>query len=540
MNPAVPQTEVPGTIRQTGKNVDNSFSEDRDQFARLLLDGISTGVLILSPEGTVLECNRAAASLLGRSAAELVGQSLAESIPDLNPSIRKNLSAAIACAGAGECSRCEIEFNAPRSGKQGSADPGTANAVSFGLCFRPLAAQSGSKSPILAEIHDATDDAAERRTDEVHYSHAVMVESSEDTIIGTDLSGIIRSWNPAAERLFGYTAEETIGQPITKIIPPELQADATRIVATIARGQRVEHFETVRLRKDGETVDVSLSVSPVRDETGKVIGTAGITRDITQLKRTERALRASERLASVGRLAASVAHEINNPLEAVTNLIFLARHSQSNEEIQKYLSMVEEELERISHLTRQTLGFYRETKGVARVRLGDIVESLLSVFAPRMRNKGIKISSDLDDSIEIFAVPGEIRQVVANLLSNSIDALDAGGKICLRVSPSAQWDGLRIPGVRVTIGDTGPGIPPAIRSRLFEPFFTTKKDVGTGLGLWISKSIVENHAGSIQVRSSTTPGKSGTTFSVFLPTPALDAAIDFPVSASTDAIPGTA
>ncbi len=503
-------------MRQPGENPDNSLLENRSQFARILLDGISIGALLLSPDGAVLDLNRAAASLLGHSAGELSGQPLAASIPGVNQQMQKKLSTAIERAVAGESSQCVIEFNAA----------GPAGSAALDLHFSPLTAHGGQNSPILAEIHDVARNNSERpRVDEARYRLDAIVESSDDAIASKDLKGIVTSWNRAAERLFGFTAEEMIGQSITKIIPPELLPDQARILETIARGERIDHFETVRLTKSGETVNVSLTVSPVRDETGAIIGAAKIARDITEQKRTERALRASERLASVGRLAATVAHEINNPLEAVTNLIFLARHSKSNEEIQKYLSMVEEELERISHLTRQTLGFYRESKGVARVRLGEIVESLLSVFAPRMRNRGIKISSEIDDNSEVLAVPGEIRQVIANLLANSIDALDAGGEIHLRVSPAMQWNGVRIPGVRLTIADTGPGIPAEIRPRLFEPFFTTKKDVGTGLGLWISKSIVESHAGAIQVHTSTTPGKSGTTFSVFLPA-APDAASD--------------
>lgn len=658
MNRASPQTEA-GAKSLAGKNVDHSLSEDRSQFTRLLLDEISTGALLLSPEGQVLDFNRAAASLLGRSAAELVGKPLAAAVPDLKPLIQKSLSAAVARAAAGESAACDVEFYASPSADPRPVDSRPANLIVLDFRFRPVTVQSGSKSPVLAEIHDTAAELSEGRADDARYSQYARVESSQDAIIGNDLNGnieswspaaaslfgysaeeivgqpitrlipeelhaeeehimskirageridlfetarvsksgrhffvslavspvldasgnivgasrivrdisgrrrlgdarsrlasivessddaitgrdlngIVTSWNRAAERLYGYTAEEMIGQPITKIIPPELIAGEARMLATLARGERIEHFETVRLRKDGETVEVSLTVSPILDETGKIVGAAKIARDITQQKRTERALRTSERLASVGRLAATVAHEINNPLEAVTNLIFLARHAESIEDARKFLSMVEEELERISRLTRQTLGFYRETKGVARVRLGDIVESLVTVFAPRMRNKGIKISTDIDESIEIIAVPGEIRQVVANFLTNSIDVLDAGGQIFIRVSSSRRWDEARTPGVRLTICDTGPGIPAGIRSRLFEPFFTTKKDVGTGLGLWICKSIVDNHSGTIQVRSSMAPGKSGTTFSVFLPTPVPNAADESTKSAAKGSAP---
>ncbi len=534
MNSALPQTCPPGAERQERSNSNTGHSspsqaESHGQFAGFLLNEISIGVLLLSAEGIVLECNRAAASLLGRSAAELAGQPLIGSISDMDPQVRTSLSGAIARA-AGKSSRCELKFLAP-----GGAHPSVLD-----FRFHPLAARGRHKPAILAEVCDEAARTCERRRDEARYRLAAIVESSDDAIVGKDLQGIVTSWNPAAKRLFGYSADEMIGQSITKIVPPELAADEARILAALARGERIDHLETVRLGKNGETVDVSVTISPVRDQAGNIVGAAEIAHDITQQQRTERALRASERLASVGRLAATVAHEINNPLEAITNLVFLACREQSSEQIRKYLSMVEEELERISHLTRQTLSFYRETKSMARVRLGDIVESLLTVFAARMRNKGIEIRSEIDHRLEIFAVPGEIRQVVANLLGNSIDALEAGGRIWLRVSPAVQRNGGRIAGIRLTISDTGPGIPAEIRSRLFEPFFTTKKDTGTGLGLWISKSIVESHAGSIQVRSSTAPGKSGTTFSVFLPAAAPDAANDPPGPASVDEIPDAA
>jgi len=346
---------------------------------------------------------------------------------------------------------------------------------------------------------------------------AAIVESSDDAIVSKDLNGIVTSWNPAAQRIFGYEAEEMIGRPIITIIPPELHDDETRILATIARGERIEHFETVRMTKSGERIEVSLTVSPVKDEAGRIVGAAKIARDITQRKKTELALRTSEKLASVGRLAATVAHEINNPLEAVTNLVYLAKQCALPREVREYLAAAEEQLDRISHLTRQTLGFYRETRGASAVKVGAMVHPLISVFASRARNKAVEVCPDVRQDVEICAVPGEIRQLLANLLSNSIDAVDDGGRIQVRVSAATEWNGERRPGVRLTVADSGPGIPPALRSKLFEPFFTTKKEVGTGLGLWVCKTIVDKHQGTIRVRSSAAPGKSWTVFSVFLP-----------------------
>lgn len=343
---------------------------------------------------------------------------------------------------------------------------------------------------------------------------AAIVESSDDAIVSKDLHSIVTSWNPAAERLFGYSAQEMIGQSILKIIPRELEDDEVRILQTMARGERIEHFETVRLTKAGERIEVALTISPVKDQAGRIVGAAKIARDISQRKKAEHALRTSERLASVGRLAATVAHEINNPLEAITNLVYLAKSVAVRNDVREYLASAEAELERVFQISRQTLGFYRETKGAAPVRMGDTVESLVSVFSSRARNKCVEIVSEIKADVEIHAVPGEIRQLIGNLLSNSIDAVNLGGRIRIRVSP-AELHG--DPGVRLTVADDGPGIPAHVRAHLFEPFFTTKKDVGTGLGLWVCKSIVEKHHGTMQVKSRALAGRSGTVFSVFLP-----------------------
>ncbi len=358
---------------------------------------------------------------------------------------------------------------------------------------------------------------------------AAIVESSDDAIVSKDLTGTVLSWNPSAERIFGYRADEMIGQPIMKVIPPELHADEARILGTIMRGERIDHFETVRVRKDGERIEVSLTVSPLKDATGRIVGAAKIARDITQQKKVENALRTTERLASVGRLAATVAHEINNPLEAVTNLIYLAKNAAVREDVRQYLTSAEEELTRIFQITKQTLGFYRETKGAVTIRLGPLVTSLLSVFSSRTRNRGIALIPEIRVDSDLYAVPGEVRQVIANLLTNSIDAVNTDGQIRIRVSAARQWSRGGRQGVRLTVADTGSGISEAARAKMFEPFFTTKSDIGTGLGLWVCKSIVGRQGGSIQVRSDATPGKSWTVFSVVLPLKECEDTDDAPV-----------
>lgn len=362
-----------------------------------------------------------------------------------------------------------------------------------------------------------TDITTRKQMAETRHRLAAIVESSDDAIVSKNLNGIVMSWNAGAERLFGYSAEEMIGRAILTIIPPELHDEESHILSAIGRGERIEHYETVRVTKGGERVEVSLTISPVRDASGRIVGAAKIARNITQRNKTEQALRTAERLASVGKLAATVAHEINNPLEAVTNLVYLAKQQAVRPDVQEYLKAVEEELERISQLTRQTLGFYRETQAASVVSVGSLVSHTLPMFIAKIRNKGVRIRPEIRPHPKVRVYAGEIRQVVANLVSNSIDALEHGGEIRVRVSAAREWSQGGRRGVRITVADTGPGIPAAVRQRLFEPFFTTKKDVGTGLGLWVCKTIAEKHGGSIRMRTRTVPGSNWTTFTIFIP-----------------------
>ena len=341
---------------------------------------------------------------------------------------------------------------------------------------------------------------------------AAIVESSDDAIVSKNLNGIVTSWNLCAERTFGYKAEEIIGKPITIIIPSELQDDERRILATIARGERIEHFETVRRTKSGELIDVSLTISPIKDEQGRVIGAAKIARDITQRKRTEKALQMTEKLASVGRLAATVAHELNNPLEAVTNFIFLAQTTDNlPEPAKEYLTLADRELERVSHIAQQTLGFYRDTSSRTVVDIRESLDDVLRVFESKFRYKSLKTELNVERGLKIEALGGEVRQVFSNLISNAIDASPSRGVIKVHaktvVKRGTQY-------AQIAFADHGCGIPDGLKTSIFNPFFTTKSDVGTGLGLWVSKSLVEKHGGRIAFRS--TQGK-GTVFTLQFP-----------------------
>jgi PAS domain S-box-containing protein len=476
--------------------------------------------LLHGPEHRWVYVNDRYVKVTGRSSAEeFVGKTIRESLPELEGQPFFNLLDRVYETGE-PCEGQEIKAQLLRAGELQDAY--------FDFVYQPICNGAGETDGILVHAIEVTDRVLARKAiDESHErlvaAHmasqqlAEIVLSSEDAIVSKDLQGIVTSWNPGAEKMFGYTAEEMIGTSITRILPPEMVDDEERILATIARGERIQHFETVRMTKDGERIDVSLTISPVRDESGRIVGASKIARDITQRKRSERALRTTERLASVGRLAATIAHEINNPLEAVTNLVYLAKANTEDPVVRPYLDQAEEELSRVSLLTRQTLGFYRETKGTRALTLGSVITPLVFALQPRARTKAVGIWTNLRQDPEIQAVPGEIRQLIANLIGNSIDAAAGGSSIQVRVSEVSFVRGERKAGVRLTISDQGEGIPLSARARIFEPFFTTKKEAGTGLGLWVCQNIVEKHGGSIRYRTSTGPGQSGTVFCVFLP-----------------------
>lgn len=358
----------------------------------------------------------------------------------------------------------------------------------------------------------------QKQAAEAHSRLAAIVESSDDAIISKDLNGIVTSWNRQAERLFGYKEAEMIGRSILTIIPPEFHQDEDMILSKIRNGNKIDHFETVRVTKSGERIEVSLSISPVRDGLGNIVGAAKIARDIRDNKKIDRALRTTEKLAAAGRLAATVAHEINNPLAAVTNLVFLALADAGNaDKVSEYLRLAERELGRVAHIARQTLGFYRDTSAPTRFGVVKTIDDLLFLYEKRLESRNIRVIKQYKDNIEITALAGEIRQTFSNLISNAIDAMPSGGSLAIRVSKTREWSNSLQPGVRVTVLDTGSGIPCHARKSLFEPFFTTKEDVGTGLGLWITKNIVEKHHGKIRFISRTEEREHGTAFSIFLP-----------------------
>ena len=342
---------------------------------------------------------------------------------------------------------------------------------------------------------------------------AAIVESSEDAIISKDLNGIITSWNASAARILGYTPEEIIGQSILKLIPEHLQSDEPVIISRIRAGERIEHFDTVRCAKSGELLDVSLTISPIKDENGTIIGASKILRDVSARKRIETSLIQAEKIAATGRMAATIAHEINNPLEAVLNLLYLLRPLVDAPEGKTYLSTAEIELNRVAHIAKQTLGYYREHAAAVSVSLSQLAEHAITVYSPRCSAFGISIESHLTSNTRLTLRRGEMMQVISNLLANAIAAMPEGGHLKVSVTDTSSPS----PGVCLAIEDNGVGIPEDNLGKVFEAFFTTRANVGTGIGLFVARQFVEGHGGRIHIQSSTDPETHGTKVSVFLP-----------------------
>ena len=343
---------------------------------------------------------------------------------------------------------------------------------------------------------------------------ARVLDLANDAIIIVDAEGRITFWNRGAEHLYGWTREEALGRGVPDLLRTESPQSRQEIeAAVVSQGQW--QGELKHTTRGGEQLLVASRLNLYVDENGKRLGTFEINRDVTSEKRAEEALRRSEKLATAGRLAATIAHEINNPLEAVTNLIYLLASNDALDPASRdYVTLAQSELGRVSQLTKQTLGFYRDNSRPEVIDIGQLLDEVLTVYDARLRSRDIQVEKRYGRGEGVHAVAGELRQVFSNLVANSIDAMPGGGKLTVRIAYRGR-NGRR--GVSVAVADNGVGIAPENRHNIFEPFFTTKKDVGTGLGLWVAQEIVSKHGGALRVRSRIGDGRSGTVFTVFLP-----------------------
>ena len=439
---------------------------------------------------------------------------------------------------------------------------GTKNTVCMNI--DPLYEPDGRPSGAIAVIQDVTEWG---KAEEAQRRLAAIVESSDDAIVSKDLNGIITSWNRGAERLFGYSVEEAIGKPIIMLIPPGHHDEEAKILDAIRRGERIDHYETVRQRKDGSLVQISLTVSPIRDGTGAVIGASKIARDISvriaaevalrqagedlakanealeqrvhertaeleqanaallrdmqEQRNLEEQLRQAQKMESIGTLAGGIAHDFNNILNIVKGYAALiGHHPAADSAIAESVSIIDESIERGAAVVRQLLTLGRKTEPrLVSTDVNEVVAALANLLKQTLP-KTVDVIYECRPLPAVLADPNQISQALLNLSVNARDAMPNGGKLRLRTTVAAGGKlpnptNLGAQAVCIEVADTGTGIDTAIRSRIFDPFFTTKKvGEGTGLGLAMVYAIVKNHNGAIDFDSE---AKRGTTFRLYLP-----------------------
>ncbi|MGB8477273.1 MAG: PAS domain-containing protein [Acidobacteriaceae bacterium] len=322
--------------------------------------------------------------------------------------------------------------------------------------------------------------------------------------------------NDRQAEIVGLPMEDILGKTVTEIAPIE---GLNEMFQQVAQGKPITNnlLEGELPMQPGIHRYWTVNYYPVYRPDGTIRAITAASLEITAQKRTEKALIQSEKLAAVGRLASSISHEINNPLEAVTNLLYLAlNHEPLPQATRRYLETAQGELTRVSHIATQSLRFHRQTMKPTHVDPRELIDSVADLYQGRLVNSNIQVVSKYTSTKRVLCFESDIRQVLNNLIANAMDAMRHGGRLLLCSRDATDWKTGRS-GVRITVADTGHGMSAEVRKRIFEPFYTTKEVNGTGLGLWISHGIVSRHHGSLALRSSQRPGWNGSVFSLFLP-----------------------
>jgi PAS domain S-box-containing protein len=351
----------------------------------------------------------------------------------------------------------------------------------------------------------------------------ITLKSLGEAVVATDQAGNISFINPAAQQLTGWSYAEANGKPFREVVrlgDERTRLDVEDLINSVRGLQKVVSYSSglMLTSRSGKEYPIELTGAPILNHMGQLAGVAVVFRDTTQRRQTEQTLRTSERLTMAGRLSATIAHEIRNPLDTVTNLVYLLQHEQKpNSSAAQYLEMASEELTRIAQITSQLLTFHRESRSPVSVSLNEVLDSVLVLFSPQIKQNHVVVNKRYETDRSVRGFPGELRQVFSNLVGNAMEAITGGGQLVLHTRESSMAGQPSRRGIRVTVLDNGSGIPPGVRKNLFAPFYTTKGEKGTGLGLWISRGIVEKHEGTIHVSSTSRNGRSGTAFSVFLP-----------------------
>ena len=495
-----------------------------------LLETLPDAVVAVDRDGTIIQINSQAQELFGYLRDELIGQKVEVLVPDSYRSQHHHHRQNFAEAPKTRRMGANLDLYGRR--RNGSEFP-------VEISLSPVSTEDGMF--VLSAIRDISDrkriaEELRRANEELHRRTAeqlgeyrsrlaLIIDSSDDAIISKDLDGTITSWNKGAERIYGYTPEEVVGKNISLLAPQDRPDEIPEILKQIAQGESIEHYESVRLTKDGRHLDVSISVSPLRDAKGDIVGASAIARDITAQKRAEGAVHQSQKMEAIGRLAGGVAHDFNNILGIISACAeFMSDRVDPAAEPSEYVENIKKATERGAALTRQLLTFSRSS--AIRPRVLDLNERLKEVsklLRPLMGDDVEILVVSKSPAAVVEADPGQLDQIVVNLAVNARDAMPHGGKFILETRATrfdeafAEQHQNMAAGryVVLAVSDTGSGMDEATVSRVFEPFFTTKEmGKGTGLGLATVYGIVKQSAGHILVYSE--PGH-GTTFKIYLP-----------------------
>ena len=484
----------------------------RDRFASIV-ESSEDAILSKDLNGIVASWNPAAEKLYGYTAAEVVGKHVSllappEKVGEIDD-IMKQLRAGQKVG----------RFQTERVRKDG-------RRLTVLLCVSPVHDAEGNVVGGSALAHDITAQVAmqrelERAQQELALAYARLRLAQTAAHIGTwewDVESGKVVWSAELEQLHGLKPGAFGGafQDWLNTVHPEDRETVQKQVVASLQDEAPYDVEYRAVRSDGSVFWVTARGRVFRDQGGAPVKMTGILLDVDARKEAEEKLRRTEKLAATGRLAASIAHEINNPLEAIVNLVYLAKSDATLPPATlRYLELADKELARVAHLAKQTLGYYRDPSAATPLRVSLVLDEVLALYGRRLESKDISLQKEDCSDSEVIGFEGEIRQLFSNLVANAIDALPAHGRLRVRVAATRPSSGRT--GVRVTVADNGCGMRREVLARIFEPFYTTKDETGVGLGLWLSQSIAEKHGGRIQVRSSARNGSSGTVFSVFLP-----------------------
>ncbi len=396
----------------------------------------------------------------------------------------------------------------------------------FEVRAQPLRSETGETQSwlgIAIDIHDSRTFAETLRAGqtESERQRAELESIYENTPVGMALFDPVefryQRINDELARTIGLPKEQILGRSVLEVVPGV--ATIGELFRQVATGKPVRNriVEGEQVGQPGVLRSWNVNYFPVRDSGGTITGITTASLEITQQRQAEAALIQSEKLAAVGRLASSISHEINNPLEAITNLLYLiAQAGDLPQELKVYVHMAQSELQRVSQIATQTLRFHRQAVGATIVTAKQLVDAVLNLYQGRLANSGIEVSALYESSTEILCFENDVRQVLNNLIANAIDAMRTGGRLVIRAHDAHDVESGRA-GVRIAIADTGHGMSRTTQRRLFEAFYTTKGLNGTGLGLWISSEIVKRHGGRLRMRSTQHPVHHGTVFTLFLP-----------------------